>query len=144
MSMDADKLSAISGLAKHMAKKRPRAAYLAGLWSDSLKVDLLSLNSDATSQELDFQWKYPAIWRAPSWSWPAIDSNVVSPYSGYYYRRDEERRSSIVDNYFTINNVRSYPATSDSTGRVGMASITITGRLFPSTLSAPTGDPCPA
>lgn len=39
-----DKLPALSELASKMARMRPQARYLAGLWSDSLEVDLLLIS----------------------------------------------------------------------------------------------------
>ncbi|RYP04523.1 hypothetical protein DL765_010165 [Monosporascus sp. GIB2] len=131
ISVDSDKLPALSGLAKHSARLRPDSTYLAGLWSNSLWRDLLWLNSDAVSQELEARKNHPAAWRAPSWSWAAIDSQVVFP------------RGNLEQQYFTIDDAQSRPATSDNTGRVEGGSITITGKLFPATLSVDTSSPDP-
>ena len=75
LSFPSDELPALSGLAKQMTWKRPGACYMAGLWSDSLEMDLLWT-----------RWSRPgmlfgvdgasAMRRAPSWSWVAIDARV--------------------------------------------------------------------
>jgi len=73
--------------------------------------------------ELEARESHPAAWRAPSWSWAAIDSKVEFP------------EGRLEQQYFTIDDAQSCPATSDRMGRVEGGSITITGRLFPATLS---------
>jgi hypothetical protein len=70
-----DKLVALSGLAKHMARSlrevEPKAAlYLAGLWETTMPGSLL------------WRPKEPAIrpeqYRAPSWSWASLDGEIIT------------------------------------------------------------------
>jgi hypothetical protein len=128
ISFATDKLPALSGLAQLMAKRRPDAQYLAGLWSDSLEIDLLWLSKHGQD---DAKYRYSSVWRAPSWSWAAIDAGAVFPDSQYYYSISEAPKSDLMQTYFFINSAHSIPATPDPTGQVKSASLTITGKLFP-------------
>ncbi|KAH7316886.1 heterokaryon incompatibility protein-domain-containing protein [Stachybotrys elegans] len=65
-----DRLPALSGLAKQMAKKRASSRYIAGMWEDSLDADLLWSRRGSS---------WPAtkpvnssVYVAPSWSWASI------------------------------------------------------------------------
>jgi hypothetical protein len=122
LTIEADKLAALSGLASRMAKlRRPGTRYLAGLWSNSLEQDLLWVNSDAMSQELESRDNHPTEWRAPSWSWASIDSHIVFT-------------NRLVKTYFTIHDAQTQLATTDRTGRVKDGSITLTAKVFLSTV----------
>ncbi|KAK3362197.1 heterokaryon incompatibility protein-domain-containing protein [Lasiosphaeria ovina] len=74
LTQSSDKLVAISGLAKRVAQYRPEDQYVAGLWFESLHVDLC--------------WKVgrpeplpppPGPYQAPSWSWAALNQRVIFP-----------------------------------------------------------------
>lgn len=78
-----DKLPALSGIADQMCSIResrhirnPRVHresgrnYLAGLWSDTIISDLLWYRRDYSSSSLAEKW------RAPTWSWAALDGPV--------------------------------------------------------------------
>jgi len=77
-----DKLPALSGIADQMCTIRERRhirnprvnrvgrKYLAGLWSDTIVSDLLWYRRDYSSSSL------PERWRAPTWSWAALDGPV--------------------------------------------------------------------
>lgn len=78
-----DKLTALSGIASQMyfiresrqiKQRRVHHSgdrrYLAGLWSDTIVTDLLWFRKDHT------QTNFPDKWRAPSWSWAALDGPV--------------------------------------------------------------------
>jgi len=67
LTFPTDKLPAVAGLARQFRQYR-RGNYLAGLWNDSLFEDLLWFAQPPAPK--------PSIWRAPSWSWAAIDSPV--------------------------------------------------------------------
>ena len=72
LTFEADKLPALSGLAQkvyHLTK----SPYLAGLWKEDLPRGLLWIRDQKTNLE---QWRRPRVYRAPSWSWCAIDGPV--------------------------------------------------------------------
>jgi Heterokaryon incompatibility protein (HET) len=133
LSFESDKLPALSGLANQMAKFRPDAKYLAGLWSDSLEMDLLWINSRVGSEcgKLDSR---SSLWRAPSWSWAALNAPVIFPLSNTHYYRHDPNRGEMVESYFAILDAQTCLATSDPTGQVKSARLTICGSLFDATL----------
>lgn len=53
-----------------------RSDYLAGLWRDTLSCDLLWHKEDGA------HLSRPAAYRAPSWSWAAVDGRVTTPRGG--------------------------------------------------------------
>ncbi|OCK85602.1 HET-domain-containing protein [Lepidopterella palustris CBS 459.81] len=69
LTKPSDKLPAISGIANAMQKSR-KSVYLAGLWRDSLVLDMLWKIETPShdSQELSG--------RAPSWSWASVDGKI--------------------------------------------------------------------
>jgi hypothetical protein len=75
LTKEDDKLVAIAGLAQrfHMHSKD---VYLAGLWRTSLVDDLCWVADDSG------QTTVPIRYRAPSWSWAAIDVKIRFRYSG--------------------------------------------------------------
>lgn len=120
LSFGSDKLPALSGLAKQMAKRRPGARYLAGLWSDSLGADLLWTRWSGLGF-LAGTDVAPTTGRAPLWSWVAIDSRVNFP-------SDNAVRLRWV--HSQIVNVTTVLETVDPTGRVSGGILTISGQLF--------------
>ncbi|CAH0022316.1 unnamed protein product [Clonostachys rhizophaga] len=70
-----DKLPAISAIASELAaNSEPRDDYLAGLWRRDLPLHLL--------WRADFPRKpRPTSYRAPSWSWAAVESPVFHPHA---------------------------------------------------------------
>lgn len=70
LTKEADKLVAISGLAREIAYLRD-ADYLAGLWTDSLVQDMMWHTKAG---------KRPQSYRAPSWSWVSIDGTLDREY----------------------------------------------------------------
>lgn len=70
LTQDADKLVAISGIAKHF-QQRSGVRYLAGLWADRAAKGLLWL---ARGPSLA---RRPG--RAPSWSWASVDGPIRYP-----------------------------------------------------------------
>ncbi|KAJ9654820.1 hypothetical protein H2198_006175 [Neophaeococcomyces mojaviensis] len=73
LTKESDKLIALAGLAGQFSTLMPEAQYLAGLWSTHLACQLLwsvdVLNDKPAA-------KYPAAYRAPSWSWAAVDAHI--------------------------------------------------------------------
>lgn len=133
LSYESDKLPALSGLAKQMARLRPKARYLAGLWSDSLQWDLLWKNVKAGSHYQTWGTR-PSSWRTPSWSWAAVDTKVVFPLSDSCFTSYEECVGELIKTYSTISDVQTCLATEDPTGQVKGAWLTISGPLFATTL----------
>ncbi|KAI4933621.1 uncharacterized protein J4E92_003289 [Alternaria infectoria] len=77
LTKPSDKLVALSGLARTYASLLPSpTTYLAGHWSPTLLHDLIWQAVGTTTS--------PAVYRAPSWSWAAIDGpfGLFSPNSG--------------------------------------------------------------
>jgi hypothetical protein len=72
-----DKLPALPGLSEHM-RRSSNQTYLAGLWKNSLPLDLLWYR-ESTSRTL----QQPSLgrkdlaWRALSWSWASVDGKIM-------------------------------------------------------------------
>ncbi|KAI1128444.1 HET-domain-containing protein [Nemania abortiva] len=88
-----DKLPALSGLAKQMQEQKPSVTYLAGLWSDSLDLDLLWIPYGPDDQRND-------EYIAPSWSWAQVGRRIIYPS---VWRADEEQPAvKTLDVYFEL------------------------------------------
>jgi len=71
LTCPADKLPALSGLAKVFRRHLQQDEYLAGLWKGTLQLDLLwYLEGDHLTAS------QPTASRAPSWSWASIDGPI--------------------------------------------------------------------
>ncbi|KAI4645219.1 hypothetical protein J4E93_006019 [Alternaria ventricosa] len=84
LTKPSDKLPALSGLARTYASLLPSpTTYLAGHWSTTLLQDLIWQAVGTTTA--------PAVYRAPSWSWAAIDGpfGLFSPNSGVGWDKGE-------------------------------------------------------
>ncbi|KAI4666521.1 uncharacterized protein J4E79_002560 [Alternaria viburni] len=84
LTKPSDKLVALSGLARTYASLLPSpTTYLAGHWSPTLLQDLIWQAVGTTTA--------PAVYRAPSWSWAAIDGpfGLFSPNSGVGWDKGE-------------------------------------------------------
>lgn len=119
LSFDADKLPALSGMASKIAKNI-ESKYLAGMWESHLKHDLFWQANDKVRK--------PAKYRAPSWSWAAVDVEV------------RWSTSSICENdnckmYCIIEDAKTTVAGLDPFGAVTDGYITITGPLVEVQLS---------
>jgi hypothetical protein len=68
MTLETDKLVAFSALAQEFGLSRDDR-YLAGLWESNLAQMLLWETREPAGR--------PSIWRAPSWSWGSIQSDVA-------------------------------------------------------------------
>lgn len=67
LSHTTDKLPALAGIARRMHSLRANDTYIAGLWRNTLCLDLLWRGN--RESEL-------ATWQAPSWSWASIKGEV--------------------------------------------------------------------
>jgi hypothetical protein len=127
---DSDRLPALSGLARQMASKRPGIKYLAGLWEDSLCLDLLWMlhlkaeHSNATTSI------YSSAVRAPSWSWAACHRAIIFPLSNLNDNTADNISGQLEEVYPHSLSARCELATSDPTGKVRSGTLTITGRVF--------------
>ncbi|CZR62120.1 uncharacterized protein PAC_12017 [Phialocephala subalpina] len=72
LTIEKDKLVAISGAAKTLHRILGGSEYLAGLWRDDLESQLL------WSTKVEVRTR-PQVYRAPSWSWASIDGAVFIP-----------------------------------------------------------------
>ncbi|KAH6870762.1 heterokaryon incompatibility protein-domain-containing protein [Alternaria rosae] len=72
LTFPSDKLTALSALAD-VYRKRTRYTYVAGLWKESLITDLCWRNVWRMAPIKDKLLPRPTVYRAPSWSWAAID-----------------------------------------------------------------------
>jgi hypothetical protein len=80
LTKESDKLPALAGLAQQVSRARPDSRYLAGMWSDTLVLDLLwSYNNGGKMGEPHPYKPLPATYRAPSWSWAAVEGHVTIP-----------------------------------------------------------------
>jgi len=73
LSFESDKFIALSGVAKYLSEKG-LGTYVAGLWRNNLELQLLWGTS------LDRCGSRPSTYRAPTWSWAAIDGTTIFPY----------------------------------------------------------------
>ncbi|KAH7409843.1 heterokaryon incompatibility protein-domain-containing protein [Phaeosphaeria sp. MPI-PUGE-AT-0046c] len=146
LSEPGDKLPAVAGVAKRLHALRPTQddVYLAGLWTHSLLDDLLwihcevddrdrpSYDQQTSRQQTSRQQtsrqqtsrRKPSVYRAPSWSWAAVDGPVHWPN---HYRSPSQPK------YFhsTLLKYSVRPmAGSDSFGGIASASITLRGPLW--------------
>jgi Heterokaryon incompatibility protein (HET) len=73
LSLEKDKLPALSGVAKQMWSLRQGDEYLAGLWRKTILSDLRWVPIHGNSSRLH-------SWRGPSWSWVSLDGTVMVHY----------------------------------------------------------------
>jgi len=87
LTVSSDKLHAVAGLKTDMAARRdPDAKYAFGIWTDSLKMDLVwkAFVGPGTKARRSYR---TGNWRAPSWSWASVDAEIMWPQSkGRWYR----------------------------------------------------------
>jgi hypothetical protein len=72
LTYEKDIFPALSGLAKTI-HTRIRQDYCAGMWHDSLLIDMLW----RLSNSINFSETRPQVWRAPSWSWASVVGKVT-------------------------------------------------------------------
>ncbi|MCJ1288987.1 hypothetical protein MMC34_000518 [Xylographa carneopallida] len=71
MTYVSDKLPALSGVASRL-QKNTQTEYLAGLWKENLKLDLLWARKDSAPLSRPLKARH----QAPSWSWASIEGQV--------------------------------------------------------------------
>ncbi|KAK1566291.1 heterokaryon incompatibility protein [Colletotrichum navitas] len=82
ISYDEDRLPALSGMAKQFglmyeAANGKKDRYLAGLWEGDLATQLMWTSEDDYWRNPEIQYRRPKKWRAPSWSWAAVEGPVL-------------------------------------------------------------------
>ncbi|PON25218.1 hypothetical protein TGAM01_v205904 [Trichoderma gamsii] len=78
-----DKLIAFYGISETFQQAWKNSKYLAGLWSHRLLEELLWMKTSPP------RYPRPEKFRAPSWSWAAIDGPVVPGYSLQAFNEDD-------------------------------------------------------
>jgi hypothetical protein len=129
ISYKSDKLPAISGLAKQIWHHRPMDEYLAGLWRDSLVLDMLWYPTTVSYRAVLDRPIHSNGWHAPTWSWASLDGGVE--YHEYHDSRNENLSHEVL---IKILEVICVPVGADSTGKLQSARMTLIGRLIPATL----------
>ena len=105
-----DKLPARSGLARYISHTRPGDTYLAGLWKSELPRNLLWGGLKGVR---------PSAYRAPSWSWAALDGEITV-FDGIY---------TSTGHYCEVLDVSAIPLSADLFGQVSGGMITLRGQL---------------
>jgi hypothetical protein len=125
LTYDSDIFPALAGLAKQMMVVR-KSSYLAGLWKDSMSVDLL------WRCRCPSDYSRPREWRAPTWSWAASKSPV-----DYYHLvtyMDIETATlgyTILENFLEFTGVTCVPVNPpDPTMSLKSATLSLRGPLF--------------
>ncbi|CAM1503538.1 Fc.00g011290.m01.CDS01 [Cosmosporella sp. VM-42] len=124
-----DRLPALSGLAKQMGSRR-RVSYLAGLWEDSLPLDLLWKRHLGSPQSNTAKADKSQVAKAPSWSWGSSNKAIIFPLSNLNDNTLEKTYGSLKKIYPTSITTEVKPATLDPTGNVKNCSLSIKGRAF--------------
>jgi hypothetical protein len=111
LTMDEDKLVAISGIAK-LVQRKLEDDYLAGLWRRNLPKDLLwQVREDEVGAQR------PDRYRAPSWSWASVDGRIL--YQSSWTGQDR----------ITVLNAQVSLRSEDLTGQVKAGEIRLRGNL---------------
>lgn len=117
LTRSTDKLPAIAGLAMD-TQKQTGDQYLAGLWSTCLHHGLAwRVRDDSPSSR-------PSTYRAPSWSWAAIDGQVSYNQSFFSFVAPEDILPAI-----DVLDVQVVPAGLNKLGEVTAGWITLMGQL---------------
>lgn len=118
-----DIFPALSGAAKQMQRQRG-SAYLAGLWADSLALDLVWRQSDPPTATR------PTPWRAPTWSWASasgkLDYSLIQRYIGGEADEPPERTHRI---FVDVLEASCVPAGPDPTGELQSGRLVLSGPL---------------
>jgi len=129
ITFPADKLPALSGLAKRFARRRPGTTYLAGLWDTSLITDLLWIKPIDPPSTAPPQG--PTALHGPSWSWVSTSGRILFLRGTVTAARNEKSKTvQLTKTYATITNASCKPATADATGSVLGGSVEIVGRVL--------------
>lgn len=114
-----DKIRAFGGVAAEFQRVFPKDKYLAGLWRDILFIGLLwCRNGDVAARPR------PTKYRAPSWSWAAIDSEVLT--ERFEWCLDKEKAAEFFEVLDAETTLRSVNA---PFGEVTAGKITVRGYI---------------
>ena len=128
LSFPSDCFPALSGLAKQW-QERTRCPYVAGMWRTSLVNDLQWTVAQGK------QKARPKTWRAPSWSWASVDSEVRYAIPPVAMMEDA---ATVVEVKCTPLPIRG--SAPDDTGQLESAFIVLSSLVIPATLSASGGN----
>ena len=115
LSHTTDKLPALAGIARRMHSLRANDTYIAGLWRNTLCLDLLWRGNRESES---------ATWQAPSWSWASIKGEVsflINEQNVYGFRP--------IFSYITHNGTPLHPTDEGCFGGLQSASLTVKGKL---------------
>jgi hypothetical protein len=104
-----------------MGEQRSEAAYLAGIWNDSLAMDLLWVPIGSKRRRTN-------VYLSPSWSWPSISSKITFP--GKWRSGEDTPSVKVVETYFQCAGAYCIPKGNDNTGQVVTGELGIATRLF--------------
>lgn len=98
LSFPQDELTALSGVAKYFAiKLQMHDKYLAGLWQQDLRVQLLwSTNASRSGFQVQ-RTRRVSPYRAPSWSWAAVDGSIKYWAVSRGWRRSSQCCITVLD-----------------------------------------------
>ncbi|KAL2066448.1 hypothetical protein VTL71DRAFT_2519 [Oculimacula yallundae] len=130
LGFDEDKLPALAGLAKQFARAKELAAgemdqFLAGHWRKDLVKSLLWNVEDDRSRimrDKDIVYRRPKVWRAPTWSWPAVEGPVA-----YLPLRHFRSCLEIVEVSTVVNTLNLYGSIKEGSGRLVVKGKTVHG-----------------
>lgn len=122
LTRESDKFPALSGLVSVFARLS-EDRYVAGLWESDLMVGLLWHASYAERPRL----QRPPAYRAPSWSWAALDGGITFDSDVNYLAEGTPAHRAT----FTLSdlNITIQLAGSDPFGMVALGTMTVSGRL---------------
>ena len=135
LTLGKDKLPALSGLAKYIATRTEDSTsedYIAGMWSESLKTDLLW---ESSWDDPDHLPKRPSEWRAPTWSWASIDGPIVYSKADTILQNDEDFEPT----YGGVGDPRVTRRGHDRYGQITAASLLLKGDARWVKVSRPSG-----
>lgn len=122
LTKESDKFPALSGLANRFAGLSGDR-YVAGHWESDLMVSLLWHASDIFRRPLN----RPSAYRAPSWSWAALDGPISFDSEVSHNRKDKVAARAT----FALSDldIAIQLAGSDPFGMVASGTLTVSGRL---------------
>jgi hypothetical protein len=96
-----DKFPAIAGLARRFYQLRPNDLYIAGLWKETLIDGLIWVHQDVDYSGRRAPRGKPSSYRAPSWSWAALDGGIRWMFSDQYTRAGNVH-AELVDHHIDL------------------------------------------
>lgn len=135
LTVESDKLPALSGMCHTMLPYLRRSQYLAGLWRDHLPSALLwrtepGLRDPNGKAHASSYPTRPKVHRAPSWSWASLDGAVsyAALKSNVEFPMDNPYDAELERMTLQIQEAQATPSGKDTTGAVSTASLTVVGR----------------